>query len=121
MSDSFNTMRRYFLFVFVVVAIVISIIMLRAWYVNGNPASLSISRQVVKVLASDQTCVVDEDCTTVSTICSSCECGEPVNIKMKQKYSNLWQNQCKDYSGGVCDFSCNKSVWCLDNKCVLAR
>jgi hypothetical protein len=50
-----------------------------------------------------KTCQQDDDCALVYIDCSSCDCGEPVNINFEEYYHDLYLEICRDYSGPVCE------------------
>jgi Tfp pilus assembly protein PilX len=66
----------------------------------------------------DKFCKTDSDCTTVSTACS-CSCGEGVNKNFFEKYSQMLESMCKDYSGKICKVLCPQTVKCIKTKCEL--
>jgi len=83
--------------------------------ITPNPSD----RVVVSI--EDQTCIVDSDCTIVGTLCSTCECGVPVNKVHEQKYIDQYGDLCQDYQGPACDFLCETPfIRCVDNQCVLS-
>ena len=75
--------------------VVVSIISIFAIYENYNqkgtnqPVELlpganylkedAIALQNIKILVEDQTCATDLDCKIISTRCSDCGCGTPIN------------------------------------------
>lgn len=73
------------------------------------------------VAPEDQACQYDSDCVLVSTDCSGCECGTPVNKIHQTKYANKREVLCKDYRGGVCEFLCSTPYTkCIDHRCALS-
>jgi hypothetical protein len=75
---------------------------------------------VIHISMSDQSCTVDSDCMVVNTICSMCECGEPVNKMYEKNYNDMWQAQCKGYAGGICDYLCETPfAKCINEQCQL--
>lgn len=63
-------------------------------------------------------CEQDSDCTLVGISCSSCDCGNPVNIKYKEYYDQQLQEECEGYDGPVCDMNCPYNVRCIRNTCT---
>ncbi|MDP3735598.1 MAG: hypothetical protein Q8R39_04190 [bacterium] len=90
--------------------------------VVGQPTYATPSTAAVQIPTNDQSCTLDTDCVIVSTICSTCECGMPVNKMHEQKYVDVWKVQCKNYHGGICDYLCRTPfAKCLSGKCVLSE
>ena len=75
----------------------------------------------LSVMSIDQRCEVDDDCVIVSTDCSTCECGAPINRIYEQVYIERYQVLCENYRGGVCEFYCRTPfAACENNQCVLS-
>ena len=76
----------------------------------------------LQVDGQDQACHDDSDCVVVSTVCSTCECGVPVNRTQAEKYEKQYQELCRDYHGGVCEYCCSTPfVRCLEERCALTN
>lgn len=73
----------------------------------------------IQIEDSDVICESDEDCVSVFTDCSGCDCGSPVNKKFKAKYESLYKSACNSYRGPVCELYCPpEDLRCESNKCV---
>ncbi|MBS3104936.1 hypothetical protein J4234_01640 [Candidatus Woesearchaeota archaeon] len=78
-----------------------------------------LKKESLNISVQDQICSIDEDCVRVSTDCSGCECGVPVNKIYEEKYAQRYRKVCKNYRGGVCEFCCKAPyIRCQDNKCI---
>ena len=76
----------------------------------------------IEILSEDQLCFIDKDCIIVSTKCSSCECGVPINKNNEFKYKEKFIEICKNYHGGVCDYCCpTPYIKCINNECTLTN
>ena len=64
-------------------------------------------------------CEIDEDCASVLTQCSQCECyGQTVNKQYEEQYIEEYKETCKSYTGPSCDVICAPSqLKCVDNTC----
>lgn len=85
-----------------------------------NPQAEPVSIYTLQVATTEQTCASDVDCTVVSTHCSGCECGEPVNARHAAKYEEQLDIICRNYDGGICEYYCSTPYpRCLAGRCVL--
>ena len=84
------------------------------------PAWSAFGVEQLFVAPQDQACEVDNDCVIVSMLCSTCECGTPVNRLHEQGYVERYRALCKDYQGGVCDYYCRTPYpRCIDRRCTM--
>ena len=52
----------------------------------------------IDVSSEDRNCETDEDCIEISTQCSYCECGAPINKNNEFKYKEKFIEICKKLS-----------------------
>jgi len=76
---------------------------------------------ILDVIAEDQICVTDDNCTIIMSTCEQCECGVPINKEHKQKYLNQYELLCSDFGGPMCGYECPTPLTkCIKNRCILA-
>ncbi|MBI4016647.1 MAG: hypothetical protein HY363_03055 [Candidatus Aenigmarchaeota archaeon] len=61
--------------------------------------ALNLSEITIK--DSDRVCVIDDDCTYISTHCGACDVGA-VNKVYKEQYGQMFADLCKDYERVLC-------------------
>jgi hypothetical protein len=67
-------------------------------------------------------CESDADCIVVSSHCSTCECGAPVNRRFRALYEKRYRDLCREYEGEVCDFYCSTPhSRCIEESCDLSQ
>ena len=95
----------------------IVIILIAGCSIIGSEEELPI--YAIDIDPAHQTCEGNDQCALVYIDCSSCDCGEAVNIQFEEYYQNLYQEVCQDYNGPVCEMFCPKvNLICQNNQCM---
>jgi len=65
-------------------------------------------------------CEKDEECGSISTECSGCDCPSPINLESKDRALNAFGIVCEGFSGAECDQPICPDVYyvCVENKCI---
>ena len=109
------SLARLLIPIFVVCGILYLFFALSPKQVDGGNGTLIVD-------PADRVCQTDDDCAIVSTRCSNCECGVPVNKEYMGKYENAWRQLCHDYHGGVCEYNCpTPYARCVERQCLLSE
>jgi len=95
-----------------ILIIVFGIIISLSGISDTGPASLPVSIEY-------QSCKSNDDCDSVQTTCSDCDCGTAINKKFIHTYEIEKSATCSNYQGAVCDIICvNKVSACENNICI---
>jgi len=95
-----------------ILTVIFGIIMSLSSVADTSPAQLLVSIEY-------QSCKSNDDCGSVQTTCSDCDCGTAINKKFIHTYEIEKSAVCSNYQGAVCDIICIKQVsTCENNICV---
>ena len=87
-------------------------------YFENETARDGTDHQIIKIDPDHQACQKAEDCITAYVDCSTCECGIPINLDYANLYQELYENQCADYTGPVCEIYCPPvNLVCNSGRC----
>ena len=88
---------------------------------GGVPALTPYSEQVI-IQSSLQACQKGDTCIVVDTTCSFCCKYVPINAKFESVFNDLFDSNCKNYSGAMCQcFDLGSYPSCVNGQCQLVK
>ena len=115
-----NMDKKFIFLVLLIITILLIIFGILIFLNKSNP--IQIESTELEVVLEDRNCALDSDCIIISTKCSACECGVPINGIYEKSYKEKFKKVCKNYHGGICEYCCPTIyIRCINNMCILTN